>query len=331
MRRDRGTRGAAQGGALRALMVVIAAGSLTDYVSAAAQDAGAYRAPRTIHGVPSFEGVWATAFVTPIERPAGVEDLVVTPEQAQAIVAERSSGPLVRDPDVVNFRTNELAVVRGEFRSSLVVTPENGRLPYSQHALEILAARDAKARLPDDNPEDRRLIDRCLTGSGQPPFRPSSVLMPSMIVQTRDALVLWTEDVGPLRIVHLSGAPPPENMRTFEGWSSGRWEGDTLVIQTTHLRGDDPYRYQMGRPILVGKDSKVIERLTRLSDTELLLQFTIEDPTLYDGPWLAEFSFTRTDLPIFEYACQEANYSLTNILLASRVNDKKVSEKSDPP
>ncbi len=117
--------------------------------------------------------------------------------------------------------------------------------------------------------------------------------------------------------------PPPAVLTTYEGWSQGRWEGDTLVVETTHVRADNPVRPVFGGSIMLEPDSKLVERFTRIADDELLYQFTVEDPDLYTAPWLVEYSFTLQDVGIYAYACHEANYSMTNILLAGRKHDKR--------
>jgi hypothetical protein len=286
---------------------------------ARAQTPEAYAPPRLADGRPDLQGTWATAFLTGMERPDDVKELVVPQDQVRALAARfLSYTPDVVDPDA-NFGTDfTLAVVKGGYRSSLVVDPPDGKMPYSPKALTAVARAQALGDFAFDNPEERPTIERCIIGWGQAPLRPEHGFVPTQIVQTRNAIVLMTEDVGGLRIIHMDGAPPPEAVRSYEGYSKGRWEGDTLVIETTHLRADDPYRDVVGRTVVVGPKSKVVERLTRLSETELLEQFTVEDPELYTRPWLAEFSLTRSAQPAYEYACHEANYALTNMLRAGR-------------
>jgi hypothetical protein len=145
-------------------------------------------------------------------------------------------------------------------------------------------------------------------------MRALPVLLPRQIVQTRDHVVIMSEDAVGLRLIHLNGAPRPASMRTVEGYSVGRWEGDSLVVQTTHLRTDDPARTVRGRPILLSGSSRITERFTRVSDTELFYRFTVEDAGLYTRPWSGEFSMTRHDGPTYEYGCHEGNYSLPNSL-----------------
>lgn len=287
---------------------------------APAAAAQAYHPPRTPDGHPDFQGVWGTGFMTGLERPDGVTSLTVPPEQARAMAKDAISHiPAVVDPDA-NFGTDfPLAMVRGAYRTSLVIDPTDGKIPFTVASASVSARAEESDRHAFDNPEDRSTAERCIIGWGQAPMRPENGYTPVQIVQTRDAVVIMVEDVGGPRIIHMTGHPPPDALRTYDGWSAGHWEGDSLVVVTDHFRSDDPYRGTTGRALVAGPNSRVVERFTRLSDTELLEQFTIEDPTLYTRPWLAEFSLTRSAKPTYEYACHESNYALTNILVAARL------------
>lgn len=283
----------------------------------------AYQPPRTADGRPDFGGMWVTAFMTSLERPGFYKTLVITEEEARKGAEIFTNGaPDLVDPDFHTHGVKATAQVRGEFRSSLLIQPANGQMPYTAKARELAEHLEWMDSDAHDHPEERTTFDRCLAGSGQPPIRPFTQILPSLFVQTPDALVIMTEDVAGLRVVHLNGAtPPPAVLTAHGGWSSGRWEGDTLVVETTNIRADDPTRPVFGGTILVEPDSKLVERFTRVSPTELHYQFSVEDPDLYTGPWLAEYSFTLDDTPLYEFACHEANYSMTNILLGGRVAD----------
>jgi len=283
--------------------------------------AQSYEAPRTRDGHPDLGGVWGATFITPLERPEGVKELVLKPEQTAKFVADFVAGvPVLIDPDFDVQAVRDIARVKGELRSSQIVTPADGHLPFTDKANKLVAHSFELDETGFDNPEERPTFERCLAGMGQAPIRQLPAMIPNLIVQTRDALAIAAEDVAWLRIVHLDGkGPPPESMRSFEGFSAGHWEGDTLVIETTHSRADDPYRGLLGRPILVEPDSKVIERLTRVSSTELLYQFSVEDADLYASPWMAEYVFTLRDTPLYEYACHEGNRSMVSMLVAGRL------------
>jgi hypothetical protein len=275
--------------------------------------------PQRIAGHPDLGGVWGTAFITPLERPPGV-DLVIQPDKTAAFTAEFLSHiPAVIDPDFQVQGITALARVRGELRTSMLVEPKDGQLPFTPKAEKIAQQSFDREETWFDGPEDRTTFDRCLAGMGQAPIRQLPGFIPTMIVHTPDSIALVTEDVGSLRVVNLDRPAPPDAVRTFEGWSAGHWEGETLVVETSHSRADDPVRGALGRPILVGSNSKVIERFTRLSHDELLYQFTVEDADLYTRPWLGEYVFALSDKPWYEYACHEGNQSMVNMLVAGRM------------
>jgi hypothetical protein len=277
-----------------------------------------YTVPRTEHGHPDFQGIWATSFLTTLERPAGVTNLVATHEEARQLAAAvRAKMPVVIDPDVQLHDIQQLALVKGEYRTSVIVDPEDGRLPFTQEGLELAASVEARNNTYDD-PEQRPLAERCLENLAYAPIRTLRVTLPRQIVQTRDAVVISPEDSSGARVIHLGGHAPADVLRSISGYSVGRWERDTLVVETTNMRADNPARNVAGRPLLLSRRSKVTERFTRLSPTELFYRFTVEDDELYTRPWSGEFSLTRFDQPIYEYACHENNYSLTNVLRGGR-------------
>jgi hypothetical protein len=287
-------------------------------LSVAAISRDRYLVPRTEHGHPDFQGIWATAFLTSLERPQGVTNLVATPEEARTLVAVmRARMPAVIDPDVQLHDIQQLAMVKGEYRTSLIVDPEDGRLPFTEKGLELAARVEERFNKYDD-PEQRPLAERCLENLAYAPIRSLRVVLPRQFIQTRDAVVISPEDSAGIRVIHLGGQAPPDAVRTIGGYSVGRWENDTLVVETTHLRADDPARNVAGRPLLLSRRTKVTERFKLVSPTELFYRYTVEDDELYTRPWSAEFSMTRFDQPIYEYACHEANYSLTNVLLGGR-------------
>jgi hypothetical protein len=273
-----------------------------------------YALPRTEAGHPDFQGVWTTQFMTPLERPAGVEHLVVDAEQARALVETmRSRLPSLIDPDVTFWANiSPLALVKGEYRTSLIVEPADGRMPLTQAGVDLSARVAARDTQEFDHPEQRPLLERCMKGWGAPPM--VSPVSFHQVVQTRDHVVIVTDAPVGVRIIHLRGQPPTDALRTVDGHSTGQWEGNTLVVQTTHLRGDDPAHWAVPRPLLLSRDSRITERFTRVSETELFYQFTIDDGELYTHSWGGEYSFQSHDGPIYEFACHEGNYSMEGIL-----------------
>ena len=231
-----------------------------------------------------------------LERPPGVDNLVASPEEAQAVVvAILTHLPEVIDPDVEYQGIDQLAMVKAGYRTSVIVEPENGQMPYSQVGLDLAAWTRARDTHLFDQPDQRPLAERCLENFGYPPIRSITVFLPRQIFQTRDHVVIVSEDSVGRRMIHLQSEAPPDALRSVEGYVNGHWDGDTLVAHTTHLRAEDPARGVIGRPLLLSRDSKITERFTRVSETELFYQFTVEDDELYTQPWTGEFSMIRHD------------------------------------
>ncbi len=290
---------------------------------AASAQAPAYSPPRGADGRPDFQGVWTARWLTTLERPSTIKTLVVTPEEGAAIVAgilARRGVPGELDPEIAEPDNDGLARVRGELRSSMIIDPPDGRLPFT----EAGAAR-MKARKPPgfDNPEERLNNERCISGGGRAPFLIAPAGQMRQIVQTPDHVVMWTEAFSDVRIVPVGAKAPPSAGPSRFGHSLAHWDGDTLVIETTAFRPDDLMRSVPFSSLILDPDAKVIERLTRVSADEIVYQFTVEAPGLYAKPWLAEYSFVRSGAPMFEFACHEGNYSMANILIGARQIEKR--------
>jgi hypothetical protein len=302
----------------------------TASASALTAQAWRYEVPRTEHGHPDFQGLWATAFLTMLERPPGVENLTADPVQASALVANLvANRPALIDPDALIHDIQTLVKVKGEYRTSVIVEPKDGRMPLTPAGLALSARMHAQDTHKFDDIEDRPLAERCLENLGYAPMRAVPVLLPRQIVQTRDHVVLFSEDSSGPRIIHLGGTPMPESVRSIGGHSVGHWEGDTLVVQTTNLRADYPARMVIGRPLPISRDTRITERFTRVSATELFYRFTMEDAGLYSQPWSGELSMTRYDGRLYEYACHENNYSLPNALRGGRFQEQVNLTKED--
>lgn len=287
-----------------------------------------YTASRTSFGHPSFEGIWTQNFVVLMEASPDAPMLTL-PEPAAKAMAEAAaagiSAALDRglDPEVPELMkaTNGLPIVRGERRTRTVVEPADGKLPYTAEA-RAESVRGPVARLVD-NHEERPNWERCITSLGLPPVHGvgTTSVNPRRIIQLPDQIVIHTEYGDEARIIPFTDTHKPEPLHSPLGDSIARWEGDTLVIETTSLPEKDRVRYFSN--LVVTGNAKVIERFTRLSDDELLYQYTVEDPQTYTAPWLAEYSLYRTTQRMFEHACHEGNYSLPNILRAQRVKDAR--------
>jgi hypothetical protein len=252
-------------------------------------------------------------------------------------------------------------MVNGEARTSLVVDPADGRLPpltpAARQRLGALLARPSAENDPGldptpgayDDPERRPLGERCLLGFGSaagPPALPNYFYNNlRKIVQTPDRVLILNEMVHDVRVVRMNAEHPPSHIRRWAGDSVGRWEGDTLVVDTTNFNADQ-IRYVVsaapGRTLMMvesvgareqdrlngpGKSLHVIERFTRVADNALLYRFTVEDPGTWERPWTGEFTWPVTNQPIYEYACHEANYALENILRGARQRDAEAAKR----
>ena len=286
--------------------------------------------PRTAEGRPSLEGVWASNALLLLEATPKTPDLVVPETQAQALarqVADQMADGFDRglDPEAPAMlrALDGFPRVRGERHTRLVVSPADGKLPYTPEARREVQRPNRPAF---DNPEDRPAPERCLTGVGPPPMTTLNYATRLRIVQTRDHVVLHMEYGDDVRIVRLAAAhAPAATLPAQLGDSIGRWEGDTLVIETVGM--PDANRRHAFPTLLVPGGATVIERLTRVSKSELDYQFTVVDPKTFAGPWLGEFSWFATNQPTFEHACHEGNYSLPNILAGARHDEAAVAKR----
>jgi hypothetical protein len=272
-------------------------------------------------------GVWTNAWYTQLARPKELNRLVVTPAEAEAYEAPRRalSGRLPSPETELGQNESEfmdqgrgLAHIRGEIRSSWIVDPADGRIPWKPEALQARkAARDAQ--FATSNIEGRATDDRCLTIAGAAaPMINSPENNNLAIVQTADAVVLVGEKNHEYRIVHLGDAQRLRpDLPSRLGWSVGRWEGKTLVITTTGWPVGLTDNY-FG--VTLTERATVTERLSRTGPHELTYLFEVDDPNLYSRPWRGEMVF-RPGGPIYEFACHEGNYAMTNMLNAARLEE----------
>ncbi len=283
-----------------------------------------YTVPRTAHGHPDLQGVWVVSFVTPFERFEDVDALVASPEEAQALVKMiQARRPDNIDPEVDWQGITDLAVVRGEYRTSVIVDPADGRMPLTPAGLELAEQVQARNTEGFAGPEQLPLRARCMEPLSYAPMRTAAASLFHQVLQNRDHVAIVSEDIPGVRIIHLGEVPLSEALRSMEGHAAGHWDGDTLVVETTHLRAADPSRIVLGgRPVVLSRDTRIVERFTRVSDTELEYRFTIEDDTLYTAPWTGEYSMTRDDGPLYEYSCHEGNRSMAMTLRGARVEER---------
>ena len=322
---------------MKALSPILRAAALLTGAPAFAAD---YHAPRNALGQPDLQGVWNTHFFLPMEARPDMPSLTLSEADATAYARKLNAeaGKLAifsQDPEVAEIRADpsrsDLAIVRGQRRTRQVVQPADGMMPLTKGArgqlsfIEQLLRTQTEPPFPKDNPEVRPNWERCVVGWGQPPVSSTSDINPRQIVQTKDAVVILSEYGPDLRIIPFTDKHGSLAMAGPLGDAIARWEGDTLVIETTGLPAKDAIR--PFPTLFVSETAKVIERYTRVSKTELLYQYTVVDPSIYTAPWLAEYSLYSQARPIYEFACHEGNYSLPNILAGARADEKARAKK----
>ena len=280
---------------------------------------------RTPWGDPDLQGIWSYATFTPLQRPsalAGREFL--TPEEvaeqnrddATRASSERR-GELSRERDLA-LAYNQVWWDRGVStgRTSLIVDPPHGRLPPLTPEAERRQAtlREYRRAHPYDSWEDRPLQERCMTYQRVPPV-PSGYSNTYHLFQTPGLVVILNEMIHDVRVVPLDGrAPIDGRIRQWNGDGRGRWEGDTLVVETTHYRDDTTWRGFPGTG-----DLRAVERFTRLDDDTIDYRYTIHDEATYTRPFTVALPLTRPPgYVIYEYACHEGNYSIANVLAGER-------------
>jgi hypothetical protein len=308
-------------------------------VNAAAQTPN-WRPPRTPDGHPDLQGTWTNATLTPLQRPAelGSKEFF-TEQEAAAFEKQRiEQGDVDRiegargESDLARRAYNSAWFDRGTHvvksrRTSLVVDPPDGRVPpFAPDAKSSHDAfRAALALHPADGPEDRLLTERCiLFGAAGPPMLPEPYNNNYQIVQGPGYVTILAEMNHDARIIPLDGRPHlGANMPQWKGNSRGRWEGDTLVVETLDFKFNGQSRF--GVAYLDGmsdRNLRVVERFTRTAPDTILYRATVEDPTVYTKPWTVEISMTKRDDAIFEYACNEGNYGLSGILSGTRAEER---------
>jgi hypothetical protein len=285
--------------------------------------------PRLADGHPDLQGLWANDTVTPLERPKRFADkAVLTKQEARAYERDLAGRWSDRFGALEVETTGELSaewqengtVVPGR-RTSLILDPENGRVPLTPEARARADARAETLQLhPADDPEDRTPYERCLVGSSGPPMLPPVYNQTLQIVQTGDRVLIVTEMVHDARIVRMNAAHLPPAIHLWLGDSIGRWDGDTLIVDTTNFTDKTRFRQS-------GEGLHVIERFTPESAAAIRYDFSVEDAATYSQPWSGRLWITRTTMPMYEYACHEGNYSMVGILRGARSEEGKNREE----
>ena len=293
--------------------------------AAAAAQAGEYRPPRLADGQVDLQGVWSHKNITPLERPAELKSFVITREEAaqlQARILAKSEDLAKPAEPSVYFWDRGVEAIRGEYRSSIITDPADGKIPATDHFKSLAKATGAAVLTAFDGPEARPGSERCLAAiSAAPPVTVVPAADLRQIVQTPNAIIIANEELHEARVIRMHAQHTPAAVVSWLGDSIGWWEGVTLVIETKYFAPTSAARAGPGSLFFVGPDTTVTERITRVSPGELSYVFTVEDPTYYTQPWKGETRFGRSDEQMLEYACHEGNYSLKYALMGGRATD----------
>ena len=300
-----------------------------------------YSAPRTTDGHADLQGIWGNNSITPLERPDALssketlsaEELARVEATANRLFAldagdaafgDEFFNVALTEPDQFSSSDsgtgnyNQFWLVEREFnnRTSLIIDPSDGKLPPTTSAERMAATRRASNRgKPAAWTNDRGLSERCIT-FGLPNLL-AGYNSYYQIFQTADHIVIEQELIHTTRIIPLDGSNHVNHsIKQWHGDSRGRWEGDTLIVETIHFSPQSDFRGAHENLLLT-------ERFTRVGPEQLQYEFTVDDPTTWTAPWTAVVPWTRTDDPIFEYACHEGNIGMEGILAGARADESK--------
>lgn len=306
-----------------------------------------YKVPRLANGQPDLQGVWGNNGVTPMTRPRQWKDKTVLTDAeleeikqlasksvdeggdaifgnfVQQLLDAKDQGAYTQrsyDPTTGNYNQFWMADREWDHRTSLIIDPPDGQLPpltpEAQKRRAEAAARP-RTRGPADGPEDRPLSERCIS-YGAPRTQPNYNSY-TQIIQSPDTVVLLQEMIHDARVVPLNGTPHlPKKIRQLHGDPRGRWEGDTLVVETTNYTNG----FQGSTP-----DVKLTERYTRVSNDFINWQVTVDDPATWTTPYTFMIRLKKAEGQIYEYACHEGNYAMEGILAGARREEAQAKKR----
>ena len=279
-----------------------------------------WTAPKTPWGDPDLRGSWLSLSYTPLERPAELAGKAFyTEQEAIAAFKQAVESDAEVDPRTVHYDWKEYGMdawqspVRPNLRTALIIDPPDGRIPpmTPEGKQRAAAARRGPSVI------SRGLYERCITSNQGPPRIPQNHDAESQIFQSPGYVIFVMQSNSEVRIVPLDGRPHlPSTMRNWQGDSRGRWEGDTLVIETTNFH---PKREWRGS----AENMHLVERL-RLTDAKTIdYTFTVTDPTTWTKPWTAEVPWPRIEPGLYEFACHEQNYGLINVVKGAQIRARE--------
>ena len=295
----------------------------------------AQEVPKTVWGAPDLQAVWDFRTITPLQRPDDLGDKAFYTEEE---VANLEQEAVDRDTQLWeadarrteaggsvggynNFWMDRGLNVVGNRRTSLIVDPPNGRLPEVTEAGEArTAARGSFQDVVKESYVDFSDADRCIIGfNAGPPITSGGYNQNVQIFQTPDTVALLTEMVHTVRIIPIDGSRGlDDDLLQWSGDSRGHWEGDTLVVETANF---DTKRVWRGS----STSMRLVERFTRVDADTLEYEYTVTDPDTWTTPWTVNLPMRRNELPLFEYACHEGNYSMPNMLSSARADEHKAA------
>ena len=302
-----------------------------------------YKGPRTSFDAPDLQGTYNIATVTMLERGEQFDDkLVITEEEAARIgqTGESYLDTLIEsvggaEAAVGGYNTfwmdpgERMASINGEIRTSLIVDPESGRLPWAEGALQgIFATRAGIGEF--DGPEVRPMAERCLVGfgsTGGPPMLPVLYNNHKQIVQTKDYVMIMAEMNHDARIIRMKDSIHSD-IPKWLGDSVGYYEEDTLVVETTNFHPQQGFRGALRHFFFLSANATVTERFSRLDENTLLYKFTVNDPEMYSRPWTGELPMNSVKDMIYEYACHEGNYAMPGILAGGRRQEMEAAAQN---
>jgi hypothetical protein len=281
-------------------------------------------AMKTPWGDPDLRGFWLSLSYTPLERPEKyAAKPMLTPQEAIEFFVEQVKADAAVDPATVHYDWKEFGMdtwqspVRPNLRSALITNPANGKLPpLSPEGQKRRAEAQAAAKVNDPQTGVSLLQNyytRCITGNQGPPRLPFNHDSESQIQQVPGYVLIITQSNNDVRIVPTDGRPhAPSQVRSWLGDSRGRWEGNTLVVETVNFHPDRIWRGATG-------DMKLVERFTRVDADTLSYEITVTDPKTWTQPWTAEVPWPRIEPPLYEFACHEQNYGVINVVTGAQI------------
>ena len=333
---------------MKRTMIVTAVICALGAPAALAQTEPKYTPPKTSWGAPDLQGFFTSASLTTMTRPQGASGLIVSEEERDKLfnrnIYTRVAKEEAEDQRAVTTGEEKLALltdanpdraynrywmdpgadlgkINGQYRSSWIVEPANGQIPFIKaptgRANNLASDEEEYADRNSDNPEDRGVSERCIWfGSSAGPVLSNGMYNNNMqIVQTPDHVMILGEMIHDVRIISLRGTRNPANIPKWGGDSIGRYEGNTLVVETTNV--------EPKQGSFISDKGKVTERFTRVNDGQVLYEYTVEDPSRYTQPWKGEMPLNAQPEGLYEYACLEGNYSMFNLLSGARQMERE--------